>query len=200
MTAAIEFWYEFGSTYTYLTVARLRAVAAREGVKVTWRPFLLMPLMISQGMARGPFLPYPQKLDYMWRDLERRAQEHGVPYRRPSKYPPDDVLTSARVALLAGQEGWCEEFTEHVFRLHWTEDRLIGTDDNLRTAITLVKRDSAAVLEGARSIAIKEGLRQQTARAQELGLFGSPSFVAGGEIFWGDDRLEQALRWASKHR
>lgn len=199
MAVPVEFWYEFGSTYTYLTVARIRCLAEREGVRVLWRPFLLMPLMIRQGMTQGPFLPYPRKLEYMWRDLQRRAEEHGVPYRRPSRYPPNEVLTSARVALIAEREGWCEQFTEGVFRLHWTEDRLIGTEDNLRTAISTARRDPEVVLVQARSDEIKDALKDQTARATDLGLFGSPSFVVAGEVFWGDDRLEQALRWAREH-
>ena len=80
---AIEFWFELGSTYTYLTVARIESVARSRSIRVDWRPFLLMPIMIEQGMPGGPFLPYPNKLRYMWRDLERKAQRHGVNYRKP---------------------------------------------------------------------------------------------------------------------
>lgn len=197
--SGIDFWFEFGSTYTYLTVGRLRKLADLAGVGVTWKPFLLMPLMIRQGMTQGLFLPYPRKLDYMWRDIERRAAEHGIAYSRPSKYPPDEVLTSARLALLGAQEGWCAPFVEASFGLHWTEDRLIGTTDNIRAALVAAGQDPDAATAKAKSPEIKEGLKRQTEEAQRLGLFGSPTFLVKGEMFWGDDRLEQALAWAATH-
>jgi 2-hydroxychromene-2-carboxylate isomerase len=195
--SSIDFWFEFGSTYTYLTVARIRRLANRAGVSVTWKPFMLMPLMIEQGMMHGPFLPYPRKLEYMWRDIERRAAEHGVPYARPSKYPPDEVLTSARLALLGSKEGWCVPFVEEAFRLHWTEDRPIGTADNMRSALVTAGQEPEAAINKAKSPEIKDGLKRNTEEAQLLGLFGSPSFLVNGELFWGDDRLEQALAWAT---
>ncbi len=197
--ATLEFWYEFGSTYTYLTVARIRREAQQRGVEVQWKPFLLMPLMIEQGLTQGPFLPFPRKLAYMWRDLERRAAEHGLPYRRPDRYPPDDVLTSARVALLGSREGWCDTFTESVFEQHWTRGRPIGSEANLREAIESIGRSPDDVLTQARAADVKAALRAQTEEAQRRGLFGSPSFVVADELFWGDDRLEQALDWARAH-
>lgn len=193
---SLQFWFEFGSTYTYLTVARIRRVAQEAGVEIEWKPFLLMPLMIEQGMAQGPFLPYPRKLDYMWRDLERRAAEHDIPYRKPSKYPPQETLTSARLALLGAMEGWCADFVEEAFRLHWTEDILIGTEDNIRAALRKAGRDPDEALRLAKTPAIKESLKQQTEEASRLGIFGSPTFIVEGELFWGDDRLEQAIAWA----
>ena len=198
--SGVDFWFEFGSTYTYLTVGRIRRLAGEAGVNVTWKPFLLMPLMIEQGMDQGPFLPYPRKLEYMWRDLERRAAEHGLPYSRPSKYPPDEVITSARLALLGSEEGWCHRFVEEAFRLHWTEDRPIGTADNIRSALVAAGQEPDAMIAKARTPEVKERLKRQTEEAQGLGLFGSPSFLVGGELFWGDDRLEQALAWARSHQ
>jgi len=104
-------------TYTYLSVARLGSIAQAYGIAVQWRPFLLMPIMTEQGMEKGPFLPYPAKLRYMWRDLERRARRYGISYRKPSVYPPNTLLT-ARIGRLAQGEGWCADFTTEVFRLH----------------------------------------------------------------------------------
>lgn len=197
--AVLEFWYEFGSTYTYLTVGRIRRAALEAGVELAWRPFLLYPLLLKQGMTQGPFLPYPRKLGYMWRDIERRAEEHGLPYRKPAQYPPADVLTSARIAWLGGTEGWAATFTEAAFKLHWTEGRAIGSEDNLKAAVLASGQDPAAVLERVRSSEVKEGLKAQTEEAERRGVFGSPTFLVGKELFWGDDRLEQALRWAQAH-
>jgi len=198
--SGVDFWFEFGSTYTYLTVARIDRLARRANVEVRWKPFLLMPLMIEQGMSQGPFLAYPRKLDYMWRDLERRAAEHGLPYARPSRYPPEEVITSARLALIGADEGWAPRFVEEAFRLHWTEDRPIGTPDNIRSALAAAGQEPDQAIARTRTPEVKERLKAQTAEAERLGLFGSPSFVVKGELFWGDDRLEQALEWATRHQ
>lgn len=192
----LEFWFEFASTYTYLTVARIRRRAEEAGVTVVWKPFMLMPLMFEQGMNLGPFLPYPKKLDYMWRDVERRAIEHGLPYARPSKYPPDEILTSARLALIGAEEGWCDSFAEEAFRLHWSQSILIGTEENLQRSLTAAGQDVATMLGRTKTPEVKEGLKAQTEEARQKGLFGSPSFFVDGELFWGDDRLEQAIAWA----
>jgi 2-hydroxychromene-2-carboxylate isomerase len=189
----IEFWFEYGSTYTYLTVARLASLAQARGVSIEWRPFLLMPIMIDQGMQQGPFLPFPAKLRYMWRDLERRARRHGIPWRRPSAYPPPNVLTSARIGYFAQNEGWCAAFTQEVFRLHWTEDVLIGTEENIRRSLEAVRKNVGDILAIAQSEDNKAGLRRQTEQAKSLGIFGSPTFIVSDELFWGDDRLEDAL-------
>jgi 2-hydroxychromene-2-carboxylate isomerase len=194
----LQFWIEYGSTYSYLSVARITQAAARHGVVVDWQPFYLLPIFVEQGMNLGPFLPYPNKLEYMWRDLGRRSERLGVPYARPSTYPVHSLLT-ARVAMVAASEGWCEAFTRKAFALHWTENRLIGSDDNLATAIADAGRDPAVVIARAQSPPIKDGLKAQTERAKALKIFSAPSFVVGDELFWGDDRLEDALEWARAH-
>jgi 2-hydroxychromene-2-carboxylate isomerase len=193
----MTFWFEYGSTYTWLTVARLPALAAARGVQVDWRPFLLAPILKHQsGMERGPFLGHPKKLSYMWRDLERRAAAHGIAYRKPSDYPPNTLLT-ARIGTMASVQGWCEGFTQEVFRLHWTEDVAIGTQENLQRALTAIGRDPEATLVAAQSDANKQLLRSITDAAEALGVFGSPTFTVGDELFWGDDRLEDALAFAA---
>jgi len=189
----MQFWFEIGSTYTYLTVARIGRAVQAEGVDVDWRPFLLPPILLKAGMTQGPFLPYPRKIAYMWRDIERRAQEHGVPCRQPLKYPPDEVLASARLALLGMQQGWGRAFVEAVFRLHWNQQVQIGTAENLTGALAAAGQEPAAAIERSRTPAIKEGLKAQTEEAEAKGIFGSPTFIVGDELFWGDGRLEQAL-------
>lgn len=194
----IDFWIEYGSTYTYLSVARMRGLAARAGVAVRWQPFFVMPIMAELGLTQGPFLPYPAKTAYMWRDIERRAARHGIAYARPSAYPVASLQT-ARIACIAAEEGWCEDFTEGVFRLHWTQDILVGTEANLHTVLAALGQDPDAVIARAQTPAVKEALRQQTERARSLGIFGAPSFTVASELFWGDDRLEDALDWARTH-
>lgn len=192
----LDFWFEYGSTYSYLAVARIGAAADAAGVTVRWRPFLLMPILVEEGLAQGPFAKSARKTAYMWRDLERRAARHGIAYRRPSRYPPDNVLLTARIGIVAAREGWCRAFTERTFALHWTEDRMIGTEDNIGTVLTSLGREPAAVVAAAQTADNKAALKAQTDEAGALGVFGAPSFVVDGELFWGDDRLEEAIDWA----
>lgn len=189
------FWFEYGSTYTYLSVGRLAQRAEAQGVQVDWRPFLLSAILKDRGQIEGPFQGHPAKLKYMWRDLERRATVHGLPWRKPSVYPPNTLLT-ARIGTLAAMQGWCEEFTREVFRLHWTEDVAIGSDDNLRRALTSLGKNADEVILAAQTEGNKQLLRAATDSAEALGVFGSPSFTVGEELFWGDDRLEDALNFA----
>jgi 2-hydroxychromene-2-carboxylate isomerase len=192
MSRQLEFWFEYGSTYTYLTVARIGTVAAHAGVNVLWKPFLLAPLFAKAGLPQGPFLTFPAKMKYMWRDIERRAKQHRLPYRKPSVYPPNTLLT-ARLGLVAASEGWCADFTQAVFNRHWREDVPIGTPENFRQSIEALGRDPDHVIGQAELPANKTALRLQTEEAERRGVFGSPSFFVGDELFWGDDRLEEAI-------
>ena len=194
----LQFWIEYGSTYTYLSVARIARLAKTREVKVEWQPFFLMPIMAELGMNQGPFLPYPSKTEYMWRDIERRAERHNVPYLRPSTYPVNSLLT-ARIACIAADEGWCQPFTEGVFALHWTKNTLIGSAENLQAVLLDLGQDPEAIVVRAQSAEGKERLKQQTERAKALRIFGAPSFTTAGELFWGDDRLEEAVEWAAAH-
>jgi 2-hydroxychromene-2-carboxylate isomerase len=151
-----------------------------------------MPILIEQGLENGPFLPYPNKLRYMWRDLERRAFRYGIPYQKPSVYPPNTLLT-ARIGYLAQTRNWCARFTQEIFRLHWTGGAIIGTDENIRRSLDLIGQHADSIISAAQSDDNKKGLRLQTEQAKARGIFGSPTFVVGDELFWGDDRLEDAL-------
>ncbi len=192
----LQFWFGYPSTYSYLSVARIGALAAKRGVTVHWQPFSLLPIFAAQGRERGPFVPYPDKLDYMWRDLERRARLFGIEYRRPEVYPPNTRVTT-RVGLVAYREGWCEAFTQSVFRLHWVQGLCIGTDECLHAAIASCGHEPARVMAEAAAPITEQALSLQTERARSLRLFGAPSFVVGAELFWGDDRLEEAIAWAA---
>jgi 2-hydroxychromene-2-carboxylate isomerase len=191
----MEVWIEYASTYSYLTVARIGKLADARGIQLDWQPFFLPAVREPQGMG-FPFPENSSKTAYMWHDLERRARRLGLPYRRPEQYPVNSML-AARVALVAAREGWCREFSEEVFRLHWTEGRLIGTEDNMVSALGRLGKDPGPVIAAATSPENKEALKAQGPKAIERGIFGAPSFYVKGELFWGDDRLEEALDCAA---
>jgi 2-hydroxychromene-2-carboxylate isomerase len=196
-TASVEFWFEFGSTYSYLSAARMEGVAAAAGVPVLWEPFLLGPIFVEQGWDDSLFNVYPAKGRYMWRDVERVYAKSRIPFAKPSRFPRNGLL-AARIACLAKatSEPWLPEFTRAVFLANFTEDREIGDAAEIRSILDSLGQPGVQLVEQTQAPENKLRLREQTRRARELGIFGAPSFVVGAEPFWGDDRLEDALAWA----
>jgi 2-hydroxychromene-2-carboxylate isomerase len=196
-TASVEFWFEFGSTYSYLSAARIEDVAAAAGVPVLWEPFLLGPIFTEQGWDDSPFNVYPAKGRYMWRDVERLCAKYCIPFTRPSRFPRKGLL-AARIACLTKvtSEHWLPEFARATFRANFAEDRDIGDAAEICSILDSLGQPGARLVEQAQAPENKLRLREQTWRAKELGIFGAPSFVVGEELFWGNDRLEDALTWA----
>lgn len=198
--AALDFWFDFASTYSYPTALRIRPLAAEAGVVVRFRPFLLGPIFKAQGWETSPFNLFPVKGRHMWRDLERICADLKLPFRRPEPFPQNSLL-AARVALVGLTQPWGEEFCAGVYRAQFDEGRRIDEPATLEVILSRLKVDAKATLAAAQSDVNKLRLRGQTEEAQRLELFGAPSFVtAGGEMFWGNDRLEQALAWAARER
>ena len=197
-TRHLSFWFEFGSTYSYLSAARIEDVAAAAGVPVLWEPFLLGPIFAEQGWSDSPFNVYPAKGRYMWRDVERLCAKYSISFTKPSRFPRNGLL-AARVACLARatSEGWLPEFVRAVFRANFAEDREIDDAEEVRSILGSLDQPGARIVEQAQTPDNKQRLREQTRRAVELGIFGAPSFVVGEELFWGNDRLEDALAWTS---
>jgi 2-hydroxychromene-2-carboxylate isomerase len=194
----MQFWFEFASTYSYPAAMRIEALASERGIAIEWRPFLLGPIFAAQGWNDSPFNLYPAKGRYMWRDLERRCERYGLALRRPSRFPRSG-LQAARVALAAAGEPWLPSFIRVVYRANFAEDRNIADRGVIAELLDEVGQPAAPLLSRAESQLAKEGLREQTEEAQRLGIFGAPSFIAAGELFWGDDRLEEALDWHARH-
>jgi 2-hydroxychromene-2-carboxylate isomerase len=192
---AIEFWFEFASTYSYPAAMRIEQLARDAGVMVAYRPFLLGPIFAAQGWNDSPFNIYEAKGRYMWRDLARICDALGLPLQRPSVFPRSG-LHAARVALAGADEGWCPAFVRAVYSASFAEDGDISSREVIAAILAPLVSDPAAVLARADSAEVKAQLRAQTEAAQAHGIFGSPSFVVSGELFWGNDRLEQALAWA----
>ena len=192
----LEFWYDFASTYSYLSAMRIEALAAGAGVEVVWKPLLLGPIFRAQGWDTSPFNIYPAKGRYMVRDMERLAAARGLPFKLPSPFPQNS-LHAARLALIGLAEGWGVAFTRAVYEAQFADGANIGDKRVLTGLLTRLgpglNLDAEALLARSETPETKQRLRQQTEEAQELGIFGAPSFLTRGELFWGDDRLEQAL-------
>jgi 2-hydroxychromene-2-carboxylate isomerase len=193
----VEFWFEFGSTYSYPAAMRIEALAAKRGLAIAWRPFLLGPIFGEQGWNDSPFNLYPVKGRYMWRDLERICEAQGLPFRRPSRFPRNGLL-AARVACRFAEAPWLPEFVRFVYRANFEEDRDIGAPETVSGCLAAAGADPAPAFRDALSDESKAALRVQTAEAARLGIFGAPTVVADRELFWGNDRLEDALAWAAQ--
>ncbi|CAN1522502.1 NahD 2-hydroxychromene-2-carboxylate isomerase [Rhabdaerophilaceae bacterium] len=194
--ADLDFYFFTGSTHTYLTVNRIDRLAAEVGVTVRWRPYNLRAILQETNVV--PFPPGSAKRRYMWRDIERRAASLGISYTREPSYPVDPSLISLRVAMVAAQEGWCPEFTKAYYRAWFLDDRPAGLDDNMAGLLVSLGRNPAEVLAKAKEESFKAILDKSADEARRIGLFGSPHFVVREEVFWGDDRLEDALAWVAQ--
>lgn len=193
--AQLDFWHDFASTYSYLAAMRAEPLAEAAGVTLSWRPFLLGPIFVAQGWTTSPFNIYPVKGRYMVRDIERLCAERGLTFRLPEPFPQNSLL-AARLAL-AVPEALRPAFSRAIYLAEFGEGRSISDEGLLGDILQRLGLNAAELFEHARSDSLRARLRGETQTAREIGLFGAPSFVAGdGEIFWGDDRLEQALAWA----
>ena len=192
----MQFWFEFGSNYSYPAAMRIEALAAERSVNLAWRPFLLGPIFADQGWHDSPFNLYPAKGRYMWRDMERICARHGLPWRRPSSFPRSGLL-AARVTCRFADEPWVPAFVRAVFHANFAEDREIGEAAVVDAILGSLDLPTTAILDEARSEDGKRRLRDQTDAARRLGLFGAPSFVVDDELFWGHDRMVEAMDWAT---
>lgn len=190
----VQFWFELASTYSYPAAMRIADRARAAGVTVAWRPFLLGPIFQAQGWNDSPFNVYPVKGRYMWRDLERICRKEGVAFRQPSRFPRPSLL-GTRVACLGADEPWGPDFVRAVYRANFVEDRETGEPAVVGAILTGLGLDAEALLTRAQSAETKTRLRENTDEAIRLGIFGAPSFIVDGELFWGNDRLEDALAW-----
>ena len=194
----IDVWFEFASTYSYPAVARINALAASQDVTVCWRPFLLGPIFKSQAWTDSPFNLYPVKGDYMWHDLERTCLNLNIPYSKPSVFPRNGLL-AARVACHYSTEEWVGKFILAIFAANFVHDQDIASVDVVSACLAELGVDATRAIEGATSNAGKARLAEQTDQAIALGIFGAPTFAVDRELFWGNDRLEEALEWCRTH-
>ena len=194
----VTFWFEFASTYSYLSAMRIDRLAAEYGVEAVWRPFLLGPIFAAQGWTSSPFNIYEAKGRNMWRDLARRAEARGLPpVVQPAVFPQHSLL-AARVATHGLTHAWGREFVRRIYAAEFAEGRDIG-EVTVRAVLEELGRDPALVLAAALSDENKERLRAAGEEAAAFGIYGAPSFTTpDGELFWGDDRLEDALGWAAR--
>jgi 2-hydroxychromene-2-carboxylate isomerase len=192
----LEIWFEFGSNYSYLSVMRIEAAAARLDVQVIWKPFLLGPIFKSFGWDTSPFVLQAAKGAYAWKDTARECRKYGLPWTQPTRFPRTALLPT-RVALSGATQPWMGEFCRKIISLNFASDRDIDSRETVEEVLKQLSLPPAAIIDAAQSVQNKLRLREQTETAKTRGIFGAPTFFAHGEMFWGNDRLDDALSAAA---
>ena len=189
----IDFWFTMGSTYSYLSAMRLGEVEQASGIRFNWRPFHL--LIILQEMKLVPFADKPAKAAYMWRDIERRAAMYGIPASLPAPYPAKQSIVANLVATVGMRQGWGIDFVRAAYRRWFQLGQETGSEPNVSESLRDIGQEPQSVLALANAADTKNALMAETEVARHLGIFGSPTFAIGRELFWGDDRLQDAISW-----
>ena len=192
----IEFWFEFGSNYSYLSVMRIEDEARRHRVPIVWKPFLLGAIFRTLGFENSPFVLQKEKGAYVQRDMARQCRKYGLrPWVQPSLFPRLGVLP-LRIALLGSEQPWIGAFCRKVMELNFVLDHDINQPDRIAAILRELDLPALDILGQAQAESTKARLRQQTDAARARGIFGAPTFFVGTEMFWGDDRLGEALLFA----
>jgi 2-hydroxychromene-2-carboxylate isomerase len=195
----VEFWFDFGSNYSYLSVMRIEALAAAHGVRIHWRPFLLGPVFRDLGFTNSPFVLQKEKGAYVWKDMERQCRKYDIPFVRPSTFPRA-ALQAMRVALLGADQQWMAGYCRKIMQLNFADDRDIGSTEVVSDALAELGLPARQIIADSQSDANKLRLREQTETAAARGIFGAPTFFVGNEMFWGNDRLDDALAYCDSTR
>ena len=193
----IDFYFSIGSTYTYLTVTRILDVEKKHSVKFNWKPFSVRAIMKEMNN-----IPFPKekvnKVNYMWRDIERRAKGYGFFAKTPVPYPLTQFDLANKLAILGLEEGWGIDYIRLTYKRWFQEGKEPAVDPNISEICNELKIDKNKVIEKTNSDKIEKEYLANTESARKNKIFGSPSFIVGNEIFWGDDRMEDAITWSKK--
>ena len=195
----LEFWFDFASTYSYIAAMRIEDLCRHATVQFSWTPFLLGPIFELQGWNDSPFNINQRRGAYMWRDLERLTDKFSIPWKRPTHFPRSSTL-AARVACSVSGEPWCGDFIRAIFRANFADDRDIGEREVVADVLRKVGQPADNVIERSLALDRRGILRANTQRAIEAGIFGAPNCIVKGELFWGEESLEDAVELATQTR
>lgn len=194
----LTFWYDFASNYAYLSAMRIEKLCEHANVQLVWRPFLLGPIFKKNGWNTSPFNIYAQKGKYMKRDMERRSDKYNLgPFKLPDEFPQNSIH-AARIGTFGANSDWIGAYTKAVFESQFVHGMSIADKKTHVGLLSDLDLPGDEIVDRVHSDqAIKDELRTVTDTAMTSGIFGAPSFtIDDGELFWGDDRLEDAIEWA----
>ena len=193
----IDFYFSIGSTYTYLTVTRILDVENKYQVKFNWKPFSVRAIMKEMNN-----IPFPKekmnKVNYMWRDIERRAEGYGFFAKTPVPYPLSEFDLANQIAILGLEKDWGIDYVRLTYKKWFQEGKEPAIEPSISEVCNELKLNKDQIISDALNKEIQNKYEANTNSARENKIFGSPSFVVKNEVFWGDDRMEDAIKWNSK--
>jgi len=193
----IDFYFSIGSTYTYLSVTRIVEVEKKNQIKFNWKPFSVRAIMKEMNN-----IPFPKdkvnKVNYMWRDIERRAEGYGFFAKTPVPYPLSEFDLANQIAILGISEGWGIDYVRSTYKKWFQEGKEPAIDPSISEICNELNLNKEDIISKAKTSKIEQKYLNNTDEARKLKIFGSPSFIVNNEIFWGDDRLEDAIQWSKK--
>lgn len=195
----LHFWFEFASTYSYVAAMRIEELCQAAGVPLIWRPFFLGPIFNLQGWNTSPFALNERRGTYMWRDMERLTEKFGLPFRRPSVFPRNTTL-ALRVAAAQNSAPWIGRFIKAAFVANFADDRDLNDEQVVRALLRSAGADDERVMAEVLETDGHHALRRNTEEAIAAGIFGAPNCIVDGELFWGEETLEDAIAWATSPR
>ena len=194
----IDFYFSIGSTYTYLSVTRILDVEKKHQVKFNWKPFSVRAIMKEMNN-----IPFPKekmnKVNYMWRDIERRAEGYGFFAKTPVPYPLTEFDLANKLAIIGLKEGWGIDYIKLTYKRWFQEGKEPATEPNISEICSELSLEKDKIINIANSDEITKEFLANTDSARNNKVFGSPSFIVNSEIFWGDDRMEDAITWSKKN-
>jgi len=190
----IDFYFSIGSTYTFLSVTRILDIEKKNNIKFNWKPFSVRAIMKEMNN-----IPFPKdkknKVDYMWRDIERRAKSYGFFAKTPVPYPLSEFDLANQIAILGLEEGWGIDYVRLTYKKWFQEGKEPAIDPSISEVCDELKLNKNEIITAAKDQIIQNKYLSNTDSARNNKIFGSPSFVVNSEIFWGDDRMEDAIAW-----
>jgi 2-hydroxychromene-2-carboxylate isomerase len=191
----MEFFFDYGSPFSYLADTQLPGIAARTGASIVYRPMLLGAVLKATGNSSP--MGVPAKGRYMGRDLERWAKHYGIGFKRNPFPFLSNTLRLMRGAVGSQKLGVFDRYHPAVFSAAWGNAVDLGDEAAFRAVLRGAGIDADELLRSVDDQSTKDELRRATEVAVERGVFGAPAFFVGDELFWGNDRLdfvERALR------
>ena len=191
----IDFYFSIGSTYTYLSVTRIIDVEKKHQIRFNWKPFSVRAIMKEMNN-----IPFPKdkinKVNYMWRDIERRAESYGFFAKTPVPYPLSEFDLANQIAILGLEKGWGVDYVRLTYKKWFQEGKEPAIDPSISEICKELGLNKNEIVSEAKSEIFLNKYKSNTDTARKNKVFGSPSFIVENEIFWGDDRMEDAIKWS----
>jgi 2-hydroxychromene-2-carboxylate isomerase len=188
MNRELEFLFDYGSPFSYLASLQLEGFAKRNGAEVVYTPILLGAVLKATGNASP--MTIPAKARYMATELRRWSARYGVAFRPNPHAFMSNTLRLMRGAVAAQKLGFFFLYHREIYRAVWAEAQDLGDETVLRKVLEKTGVPANELMAAVERQDVKEQLRHNTDDAVRRGVFGAPTFFVGGEMFWGNDRLD----------